>query len=524
MWPTSAARRCRYASQSAAALVASASVAALALVSCTTPLPSQPVDGPRLRLGVAERRPGANPQAGLAQLASLMREAALVGTLRDGRVQPALAERWTTSNDGLVWRFELREGLTFHDGSPVTAEAARASIAPGLAPSPIGLPPGLRDIVSVETASTRELVVRLRQPSALLLEALSLMPVNGGPEGDQGAGPYVVKTETGEGTTLEAFGAYFRGKPSISTVELRSFATPRTAWSAMLRGEIDFLYEVAPEAVEFVEAASDVRAFAFLRPYVYLVGFNLRHPVLGRRDVREALNLAVDRQLVIRRAFGGRGVPAGGPVWPRHWAHDSTVAAPSFDPARATALLDRAGLSPLASLAAARSRFAARLRFTCLVPADYPQFEPLALVVQKALVDVGVDMLIETLPLSELQRRLAEGRFDAYLLEMAAGPGFNWTYWFWHSAGDEGPAWIDSGYRGADAALDRLRVARDDAALRGAVRAFEQTLVDDPPAMFLGWGETARAVRRTFDVPAGEDRDVFSSLAQWRPAERGGRP
>jgi len=72
--------------------------------------------------------------------------------------------------------------------------------------------------------------------------------------------------------------------------------------------------------------------------------------------------------------------------------------------------------------------------------------------------------------------------------------------------------------------LETLRVARDDEALRKAVRAFQRTLVDDPPAMFLGWGETARAVRRTFDVPAGDDRDVFSSLAQWRRAERGARP
>ncbi len=100
----------------------------------------------------------------------------------------------------------------------------------------------------------------------------------------------------------------------------------------MLRGEIDFLYEVAPESVEFIEATSDVQPLTAPRPYVYLVGFNLAHPVLRRTDVRLALNQAVRRGVLIRSLLGGRGEAAASHVWPRHWALAGNMSAVTDDP------------------------------------------------------------------------------------------------------------------------------------------------------------------------------------------------
>ena len=70
-----------------------------------------------------------------------------------------------------------------------------------------------------------------------------------------------------------------------------------------------------------------------------------------------------------------------------------------------------------------------------------------------------------------------------------------------------------------DAALDRIRHAPSDDEYRQGVTALQHAIVDDPPAIFLAWGERARAVSRRFDVPVPEDgRDVLSTLRLWRTA------
>jgi ABC-type transport system substrate-binding protein len=164
--------------------------------------------------------------------------------------------------------------------------------------------------------------------------------------------------------------------------------------------------------------------------------------------------------------------------------------------------------------AATRDHGPSRLRFATLVPAGYPVLERLALVVQKQLSDVGVDMRLEPVPLPDLRTRLATGRFEAYLNEMAAGPGLNWPYWFWQSTPDSA-GWVLSGYRAADGPLDRIRSAADDEALRRAVSDFQRVLVEDPPGIFLCWGQASRAVTARFDVPTLPDRDVMRTLPQW---------
>jgi len=481
--------------------------------------PADPAAPAWLTIGLAQPAERAASGQAPAQVAALLRHAMLLTIGRDGLPQPGLAERFEPSGDGLVWHFELRRGLAFHDGSPLDAPAVEAVLEAYLADAgDVGIAPGLRDVAAVEARSPTALEVRLRRPSALLPEALSIVPITGGSDGQAGAGPFRVVSGDGEQMELEAFPGYYRGRPRLSRVRIRAYQTPRAAWAALLRRDVDFLYELSPEAAPFVEGTQDVATFTFLRPYVFVLGFNLAHPALADPRVRRALNAAVDRQAVIDVALGGRGLAALGHVWPRHWAHDSALAPPAYDPVAAARALDAAGWPVPPTPAGRRDRMPSRFRLRTVLPASYPQFERLALVVQKQLLDVGVDLELEALPRQEFQARLASGRFDAYLIDLAGGHGLNWPYWFWHSPEAGGTPWIRSHYRAADAALDGIRFARTRTELRLAIHAFQRVLLDDPPALFLCWGETSRAVRRQFAVPREADRDVFATIAQWRAA------
>jgi hypothetical protein len=66
--------------------------------------------------------------------------------------------------------------------------------------------------------------------------------------------------------------------------------------------------------------------------------------------------------------------------------------------------------------------------------------------------------------------------------------------------------------------LDRVRLASNDEEYRAGVAAIQRAVVEDPPGIFLAWGQRARAVSRRFDIPPPEDRDILRTLRLWRPA------
>ena len=138
---------------------------------------------------------------------------------------------------------------------------------------------------------------------------------------------------------------------------------------------------------------------------------------------------------------------------------------------------------------------------------------------QRQLLAVDVDMRLEAVPVSAFRQRVASGKFDAFLGELIASHGLSFTYLFWHSSPD---SFIRTGYAGADAVLDRLRVARTDDDLRQAVRDLQRTMHEDPPAVFLYWGQASRAVSRRFVLPAGDGVDILRSVDRWRLVDRPG--
>jgi peptide/nickel transport system substrate-binding protein len=483
------------------------------------PRPASSLPPTHLVAGVAQPRLGASADGSTSRVAALLERSSLLRLDRACRPEPALAERVIVDQTGRTCSLTLHRGLTFHDGTPIDAAAIAALVTSALdRRGRIGPPPGLLDVGRVDAVDALTVRILLSQPSPLLPEALAGLEVRGGRDGDSAAGPYQRASEGPGAIEMVAFAGHYLGRPAIDRIVLRSFESPRTAWAALLRGEVGLLYEVSPDSVAFVEPSRAVQVRSFLRPFVYLVGFNTHHPVLRRQAVRHALSIAVDRERLIRRVLDGRARPAFDPVWPLHWALDGDAPVRGFDRDAARRSIDREGLviRPTRERAdGPPSRFA----FTCLVPAGIPLLEALAVAVQRDLFDVGVDMQLEALPLEALGLRLASGDFDAYLLDMN-GFGLSWTYRLWHSA--TAKPFIDSGYAGADAALDRIRHASGEHALRQAVNETRRVFREEAPGLFLCWVETSRAVSRQFALPPGRERDVLLSLPRWQlaPASR----
>jgi ABC-type oligopeptide transport system substrate-binding subunit len=138
----------------------------------------------------------------------------------------------------------------------------------------------------------------------------------------------------------------------------------------------------------------------------------------------------------------------------------------------------------------------------------------MALVVKRQLAAIGVDMSVEEVGMQSIREALQNRHYDAVLTEMVSGPSLLRLYRMWHSGGVAGAT-----SPSIDAALDRVRYAATDDEYMNGISAFQQAVVDDPPAIFLAWIERARAVSKRFTVPAVEPgRDIMSNLRLWRPS------
>lgn len=410
---------------------------------------------------------------------------------RDGRPRPWLAEKWSSSDDGLTWRIWLRPNATFHDGEPVSAASVRDVLVRQL---PEYLGGSFEDLQEIRVVSDFELEVLLKRRSTFLLEGLEAPIRKSGPS-IIGTGPFQPATGIGAGVEMRANPNYYAGKPSIDRVVFRRYPSVRAAWADLLRGRVDMLYQVGGDALDSLRSSTETNVFTFQRAYTHLVILNVQKPVLRDRSFRRALNAAIDRPSFVAEALKGRGSPADGPVWPYHWAFDQQ--------------LPRFGYSPTSV-----STPTGRPHFTCMY--SDPTHERMALMLQQQLFAVGVDVSLEAVPFDQAIARVEAGDFDAWLADAGHGPTLIRPSLFWHS----GAPYNWGGFKSAevDEALDTIRRSSTDDEYKAGVAAFQRAIIDDPPAIFLAWSQRSRAVSTRFEVPADADGDIWSTLRMWRPA------
>jgi peptide/nickel transport system substrate-binding protein len=446
---------------------------------------------PTIRIGIGGL-PQLTPQAGLRQVIGNLSLEGLVRFYENGRPSPWLAEAWTTAPDNLSLTLQLRRQARFHDGTPVTASIIVEALRQFL---PTAMGPAFTDVEQILALDDRQVLIRLREPSRLLIEALETAIRKPG-TADVGTGPYI-GSATATSAALKANADYYLGRPTIDRVVLMPFPSLRTAWAELLRGNIDMLYEVNMDALDSLQASSNVSVFSYLRHYQYVIVFGSRVATLKPAAVRRGLNAAIDRDAIVRAALNGHGIPSTGPVPPKHWALGSEAPKLGFDRKLAASLSQR------------------QLRFTCLVPAD-SVYERIALLVKQQLAAVSVDMRIEEATQDQIMQAAKSRNFEAILVDVVSGPSMfrSYRHLYTKVPFDLKPV----GSPIIDSALDRIRHARSDDEYRKGVAEFQRAVVNDPPELFLVWGERARAVSRRFEVPATENGVDPTSLRLWRPA------
>ncbi len=443
-----------------------------------------------LRIGVG-LPPSSNALYGIAQVAPIFTTEGLVRIGEDGRLIPSLAESLTSIQGGTSIRIKLRPNAKFHDGSPVTAASVAAALRKAL---PDFMGPVFKDVKAIDVVDD-DVEVTFDRASPFLLEALEASIEKPGSRG-VATGPYR-RAGAEAPNELRANADYYLGRPAIDRIIVNGYPSVRLTWAEMLRNQSDMVYDVGIDALDSLTNSKAISIFTYTRHYQYALVLNTSAPSLRAAEIRRALNLAIDREALVKDAFNGHAEVSTGLVWPQHWANGPGLPRLPFDQQHAADMIGRMGKP---------------LRFKCLVT---PPSERLALVLQRQLQAIGVEMTLEEASFDRISESVKSREFEAFILDWVSGPSLFRPYLVWHSGGLLNPGGLGSPE--ADIAFDRIRYASNDNEYRAAVEQLQQVFIDNPPAIFLAWGERARAVSRRFDVAAEPGRDILTTLRLWRP-------
>lgn len=273
----------------------------------------------------------------------------LMGIDYDMTLYPRLAES-IEQTAPTVWRVTLREGVQFHDGTPLTAQAVVDAITPISEEGHAGhnaRVSRLLDLASLSTDGERVVVFETNSPNAAFPWTLSepaiailgasteAFPINA-------TGPFVFAEAVPEQLyRVEANSAYRLGTPALEEVRVVVSASPATAALAFEAGEVDLVINYPETDFERIQETG-AQGFSAPTARLYFYTVNAASGPLSNPLIRQAVSYAIDRQGIVEAALSGVGGVPAGTVYPdgTNWAADIPA---TYDPARAEALLAEAG-------------------------------------------------------------------------------------------------------------------------------------------------------------------------------------
>src|SRR5690606_27460580 len=284
----------------------------------------------------------------------------LVDISPDLKFVPQLAESWKTSDDGLALTFTLRQGALYHDGTPIDAASVKANLDRAITLPDSNRKSELASVASVEAPDARTVVLHLKQPDASLLSQLSdragmmLSPATFDQDPGRNpvcSGPYKFKERVqNDRIVLEKFDKYW-DKDNYHFDQFVFTPMPDTTvrLNNLRSGGLDIIERVAPSDVKTVKEDSNL----ILAPVTDLGyqamsdnianGARADNPPPKDKRVRQALDLAIDRDVINKVVGEGMYQPAYQPFPPASFAYDKSVERTGRDPKKAQELLKQAG-------------------------------------------------------------------------------------------------------------------------------------------------------------------------------------
>jgi peptide/nickel transport system substrate-binding protein len=364
----------------------------------------------------------------------------------------AMAESWTTSEDGLTWTFKLREGVTWSDGDPVDSADYKYTYD-ALKSENVQSPRTYvwEGIESIEAPDPQTVVVKFEQVKCDALGNLGLgwLPshlyaadfsdIMTAPESEAprvSAGPFLFQSWARDDNFIVVRNEnYWEGAPNMDGSIVRVVPDAGARIAQLQSGEIDFL-EVQPNQIASAEQDPDLARFQYNDDGYNYIGLNLAdpanpqngrdeegnliaqdpHPILGDVRVRQAIAHAIDYQSIIDNILLGQGYPMAANVLPTiEWAVNKDLSPYAYDLEQAAALLEEAGWTDTNG-DGVREKDGMDLKLGLLTNSGNTTREDIGVYVQDQLKQAGINVDFQAIDFGTLLDQMDAQTYDMYIL------------------------------------------------------------------------------------------------------------
>lgn len=446
---------------------------------------------------------------------------------KDLKLTGDLAKSWEISPDNLTLIFHLRDNVTWHDGTPFTAEDVKFTYEFMIADdTPTAYDGDFRKVKKFETIDNYTVKISYDEayspalngwgiwilPSHLLKgKQVSKSPLQRKPVG---TGPYTLESwVVGKSVTLKAFPGYFEGRPKLDKVLIRIIPDQATQFMELLNGSIDIMTLNPMQAAKQTDNkrySSRYETYSYLSPSYTYIGYNLKKPPFDDKRVRQALSYATPKEDIITGILFGKGSVANGPYKPGTYWNNDNVRKYEYDLEKAKALLAEAGYTD-SDNDGILDKDGKKFKFELITNQGNSTRSQVAEIVQRSWRQIGVEVDIRILEWATfINEYINKGNFSAIVMgwNIIQDPDI---FDVWHSSkcGGNGLNFVCFQNEEIDRLLDDGQKSYDPEVRKKAYDKLQEVLAEEQPYTFLYVPYANTALNRRFrniePAPAGID-------------------
>lgn len=451
-----------------------------------------------------------------------------------GDIEPDLAKGWDISDDGLVYTFYLKKGIRFHDGVECTAEDVKFTFDKIIDPqvkSPFCSFFHLvkefkvidrytfQAILTKPSASFIYRFIREIAPKHLLEQAdLKNTRFNFHPIG---TGPFKFKEWTADNQIILEYNRdYYKGRPYLDKIIVKTYSDSRELWTALMRQEVDLVLFLEREDYEIVKNDPAFKTHALAVDSYYAMVYNLDDPILSDKKIREAIAHAVNRKSLIKRIAFGYGVECSGPFYPDSFGFNPEVKPFGFNPDKASELLFEAGWKDI-DQDGILEKDGKELEIRMLVDRRNDIYRRTAMLLRQQLQEVGIKLIVQLYSDEKMltQEFLTQNRPQAQLKLLSTGvdPDHVAAYWI-----SRAPERIYNLWKYNNPKVERYffvgKISQNNGRRKWVYKEIYRFIYQDQPACFLFFPVWFHAVSSRFKNVDGffNLSMPFYTLKDWR--------
>ena len=377
----------------------------------------------------------------------------LVGANEDFSLKPGLATSWEQLDEN-TWEFKLRENVTFHDGSPMTANEVKFTLEKVIAAN--SKVASMLKVDTIEVVDNYTLKIKTTEINPILPGILHypdtaiISPSSFDEAGEfvkpVGTGPYKFESfdEQTRSLTVIKNENWWGGEVGLDKMILKGIPDPNTRAMTIENGEVDFTVDVPYSETDRIDAIDGITVEKYKTPRVYKLDINLKHEPLEDVRVRQAMSYAIDRSEIVENVLYNVGEAAAGPFLPTMaWANQS-LSPYARDLEKADELLTAAGWVDTDG-DGIRDKNGKPLKLNFMTYSARPGLPPMAEAMAAQLKEAGIDVEIEVMEMGSIDDRREKGDWDLYLaaynIAMVPDPEYILTNWYMTNGTDNGPGY-----------------------------------------------------------------------------------